>query len=92
MEENRVLTLEEVLALPDGAAVWVDEARPEFKSGINKVLRPHDGEWGLSLEPPEGEGCGPYWPETWPDYVGTRFRVWLREPTPAELAANPWPS
>jgi hypothetical protein len=28
----------------------------------------------------------------YPDYFNVNYRVWLREPTPAELAANPWPA
>lgn len=85
--DNRVLALPEVLALEDGAEVWVEEAFPEFASGVNTVMR---ASGHVSLEPPAEETCGPYWPGSIGDCFGNQYRVWLHRPTDAERSAEPW--
>lgn len=87
MEQNRVLTLEEVLALRDDEPVWVEH--------INN-MRSHCGihikRWGNELWSDDPIGTEGFYRAdgTYPK----RWRAWAfaQPPTPAELAANPWPS
>lgn len=94
---NRVLSLEEVLALPDGARVWV-----EHGSGLrwNKdqaytALRGTSAKMdSLLLQSDNGGGkytlkCGD---TIIMDGYGNWFRVWSlpQPPTPEEMDANPW--
>lgn len=85
--QNRPLTLEEVLALPERARVY-GEITPSFDRN-----RSCSGEY---------ERSGWFFVQRidhMPMLLGIKmggfeagkWRVWLREPTPAELAANPWP-
>lgn len=88
-EENRLLSDEEIMALPDGARLYTEERTHTF-------LSEYGTKEGSTIE---GDRCGRYEIEDdgwggWrkmsangPDDV----RAWLREPTAAELAANPWP-
>ena len=85
--QNRVLTMAEVLALPEGARVWV-EARYDCrfdsehfkgkKDGNNDVLRRVDN---------PDKGC---WLKN--HYVNETFRVWSlpQPPTQEEMEKWPW--
>lgn len=77
---NKVLTLEEVLALPEGARVWV-ELSTLGTTGEGEHTK---GEHGRLYD---AVGC--YWGHN-PYPFG---RVWSlpQPPTDDELAANPWP-
>lgn len=82
--QNKVLPLAEVLALLDGARVWVEERPREY--GLCSAVYVRNGD--VLTE----DGSSGYYPILgklipW----GINQRVWLRKPTPDELAANPWP-
>lgn len=85
--KNRVLSLDEVLALPEGARVWVEESPKSYLASRECVK--HDSI--LECE----SGC--YYDLTernWYMFDGhIDVRVWSlpQPPTPDELAANPWP-
>jgi len=84
MGENRVLTLDEVLALGDGAEVWVEMRTSNRFDGAH--IKRH-----TTLENDMGdiEICD----ESRRTFE-KRWRVWSlpQPPTHAELAANPWPA
>lgn len=79
-EENRVLTLDECMKIPQGASVYVEDGGFLSLSGIH-VRR------DMELV----DVNGPY-TIGGPGHLACNFRVWLREPTAEELAANPWPT
>ena len=84
--ENKVLTPAEVLALPEGARVWVEE-HPRSYLGSTVYTRQGDH---LKADP----GC--FYDLTDPDWYifGERVdvRVWSlpQPPTQEEMGANPW--
>jgi len=84
---NRVLSIDEVRALPEGAKVWVEHPIDAiFEDGAHQVKkREHIG---LVLE----DCSGYFWNPAYVRDFGCRYRVWLlpRKPTEAELRANPW--
>lgn len=98
-EENRVLTLDEVLTLPDGARVWV-EINPEnaYKAPAQHHEVKHTTRFDVydTYDHLLLDEDGSYWGITGngqnEDHFGVVYRVWLREPTAEELAANPWPT
>jgi hypothetical protein len=77
---NRVLTLADVLALPEGAKVWVEVRNDSYYSGI------HFRNKGKLVDSKGKFTIGG------PGHVGGSFRVWSlpQPPTDEELAANPW--
>ena len=86
-EPNRVLTLEEVLALLDGARVWVehsDDDEAEKWDGEHKYI----AQIGMI----EGEDGGGWSVKMYPEKVGETFRVWSlpQPPTQAEMEKWPW--
>lgn len=88
---NRVLTLEEVLALDDGARVWVEHAKGYGKSHMYAKLTGWNG-CDIALVDEDGVcwRIDTHIPET---AFGKLYRVWslLQPPTNEELAVNPWP-
>lgn len=87
---NTVLTLEQVLALPEGARVWVEHSRGYGEShtcakmtkwcGCDVALMDEDGVcWRIDTHIPETA-------------FGKLYRVWSlpQPPTPEEVDANPW--
>lgn len=84
VERNKVLTPEEVLALDEGARVWVEMHR----SADQRLGGVHTKDGGY------------VWNEDGPFTIGGdghragSFRIWCLPvaPTPEELAANPWPN
>lgn len=91
MTQNRLLTLDEVLALPKGETAFVETRK---KIGLNAegvmrraVLTHKKGHENNAL-------CRDYlyWDLDEPRSFSVDYRVWLREPTAEELAANPWPT
>ncbi len=87
---NRVLTLEEVLALDEGARVWVEhEGGWSHWDGIY-IAKCNEGELiCLVLEGPVGGG---WTASTYKELYNNLFRVWSLPvaPTADELAAWPW--
>lgn len=87
-QANRVLTLAEVRALPEGAKVWVEHPiNAIFVDGAHQVKK-----W--EYIGPVLEDCnGYFWNPAYVTDFGRRYRVWLlpRKPTADELRANPWP-
>lgn len=87
---NRVLTLDEVLALKNGKRVWV-----EHNPSCNSVDWPDEVHVvhmrGSTLVLCGGSGFT-WLPKSDGDWFGTHYRVWSlrRPPTVAKLAANPW--
>lgn len=86
---NRVLSLAEVMALEEGARVWVEDATYEFLSSECVVEHNHfNGDHIIDICLRHGE-C--YW-----TIEGLRtlcdVRVWSlpQPPTPEEIEANPW--
>ena len=83
---NRVLSLEEVLALPHETQVWVQYKSLERISMVQTVKR-FDGYVDLAY------GKNKTWVPAWfPERYGVEYRVWSlpQPPTPQEIAANPW--
>lgn len=78
---NQVLTPAEVLALPEGARVWVEVREAMELSGehikAGDLLEDDNGPFTVG-------GTG---------HLNHMFRVWSlpQPPTPEELAAWPWP-
>lgn len=93
MTENRVLSLDEALALEEGREVWVEADR--FTSGIYSLRRdyydPHH-KLTLGVALVTNEDFSYTLDGKYGDDYGVWFRVWSlpQEPTPEELAANPW--
>ena len=83
--ENRVLTLEEVKAHCEGgveaAPLWV-----EFR-----YSRVQD-RWGIIVSETRDAymSCIVRYIRIWSDSYGTRWRCWVRKPTPEETAGTPW--
>lgn len=88
---NRVLSLAEVMALEEGARVWVEEhQRSEFESGIGKT---HTLIWGeKAVMTPDLEGWYSLTDPFPGGVMGKDYRVWSlpQPPTPEEIEANPW--
>lgn len=84
---NRILTLEEVLALPDGARVWVEGHFEHRFDGVYFRAKKDGSENVLRDVNNPDSGC---W--LMPQYVGTYIRVWSlpQPPTAEERAATPW--
>lgn len=86
MRINRVLTLDEVQALPEGAEVYAEE-RSDL--GVESGVRKREG-YRLMDE----DGCGyNLRSDEWYLFSGrVDVRIWSlpQPPTEAELAANPW--
>jgi hypothetical protein len=83
---NRVLTLEEIMALDEGARLWVETStKSEYGSMIHYRTKTHAGDDALK------DSSGGYYPIT-PEWYGDEYRVWSLPvaPTPDELAAWPW--
>lgn len=89
--ENKPLTIHEVLALPDGAEVWVEYAKERW-------CVPVQDRWARFN--PNRE-CFAYVDPQIPGLPGKRigirtygrwYRVWLREPTGAERDVAKWES
>ena len=78
---NRVLSIDEVMALPEGARVRYEENQKFWRALCRTMpfcpLTKHDLDY---LAPPNYDGYGTYW------------RVWSlpQPPTPEEIEANPW--
>ena len=86
---NRVLDLAEVMALEEGARVWVDnQVAWEHYDGIHVVNRnAPERAWLIN------ERLGGGWPESsYREHLNVWFRVWSlpQPPTHEELNANPW--
>jgi len=89
MNENRVMTRNEVLALPKGAMVYGEERRENgvvpsmiYKSETDGIMRGEvRGFYNLSEKD---------W-DIFNGKVDVRFWLLPQPPTPKELAANPWP-
>ena len=83
---NRVLTMCEVYALPEGAEVWGEERNPRLHPSKTYTRKAN-----LMLD-----GTGKYYDlnsPTWSVFEGRHdFRFWSlpQPPTEAEKAANPW--
>ena len=92
MDENRVLALSEVLALPDGARVWVELSR---KSYYNSEVHTFSAAQNRSIaeirEPRLIDRSGGWFPIN-ADWVNGEYRVWSLPvaPTEDELRGNPW--
>lgn len=91
--KNKLLTLEEVLALPEGARVWVETCDDFVHKSKVFTARRKNGQVVLF------EGKGKYmlehrhWePSKYPEHYGKEFRVWSlpQPPTQEEMDANPW--
>jgi hypothetical protein len=86
--ENRVLTLDEALALPDDESVWIEHVNGKRSHCGLHVKRWGNEFWGDGLSTEDGfyrlDG----------KYPDGRWRVWSlpQPPTPAELLSNPWPA
>ena len=83
--ENRVLTQDEVRNLPNKSKVFVeyenlDGAYSVASKDGNAVLRG-------KRRPSDFLVVGRFAH----DGFGTHYRVWLRDPTPEDIAGNPWP-
>ena len=88
MDENRVLTLVEVLALPDGARVWVEDAHNERYGGEHFKVMLDNGKSALRrTDQPTINARFLQYP-----YFGTNYRIWHLPvaPTEDELRGNPW--
>ena len=91
---NRVLALDEVLALPEGARVWVEDHRWSSLCGEHHVehnYESHGEKIGFCLVNLSGK----YWPlddDFNRKWFAMEERVWSlpQEPTQAEKDANPW--
>lgn len=87
---NKPYTLDQVLALPDGAEVWV-EPKPGWGYGKIHTKRDCSPRYPVALVTENGE----YWgvdtqiPET---ALGHIYRVWPTRPTDAEREAVGWES
>ena len=87
MYENRVLTYDEVLDLPEGAQVYCQERAGSFFNGClhrrfcNKMTDDLGFYYDIS---------SPTWAEL-DGRIEARFWLLPQPPTPEELAANPWP-
>ena len=96
---NRVLSLDEVLALPDGARVWVESAISY--SVQHAVCRGYCDAREFNGDDEVHEfvlvnDFHKYWPIELDEvdvYFGRDYRVWSlpQPPTPDELMDNPWP-
>mgnify|MGYP001248689731 CR=1 FL=1 len=86
---NRVLSLDEVMALEEGARVWVEVAddQQEDWAGVHAVI---PGEF-LRVRLRDIMGAH-FDPEGMPEQVGTVYRVWSlpQPPTAEELERWPW--
>ena len=100
-EENRVLTWAELCALEDGTTVYLEEMSEGYPTGLATItgedLVSPDGSM-YSLDPADPSefyvGCAREFSEFKIESIAwlLLWRVWLREPTAEELAANPWPT
>ena len=90
---NKVLTLEEVLALETGQRVWIEHKPDAWAIRVSDgaaVVMGH-AYWGKVLGKRGREDYDFYGLSTDNDvYFGRMFRVWHKKPTPDELAAWPW--
>ena len=86
---NRVLTLSEVLALPEETEVWTDYRNARWNIPVFDGVYTVHGEriWGERGDNNDPKNDAPT------NYFGGMYRVWSlpQPPTPDELAANPWP-
>lgn len=97
--KNRVLTLDEVLALPEGARVWVEDEIQRLTQHTvcydycdAEELNGSGEVYALALVDEHHK----FWPidlDVMDEYFGRVFRVWSlpQPPTPDDLQANPWP-
>jgi len=86
-EQNRVLTLAEVLALPEGARVWVEERYGGGRGGEHfRAKKDGDADVLRRVDNPDN-GCWLKEP-----FFGDYWRVWHLPvaPTEDELRGNPW--
>lgn len=101
---NRVLSLAEVMALEEGARVWVEHrkgGKPIADDGIHDValgvefFEAQSGDMMtypfILIDRPSGE----FWPiddDYHETYFGVSYRVWSlpQPPTPEEMERNPW--
>jgi len=84
---NRVLTLQEVLALPEGARVWVEERYGGGRGGEHfRAKKDGDADVLRRADNPDN-GCWLKEP-----FFGDYWRVWSLPvaPTEEELRGNPW--
>ena len=90
--ENKVLTLEEVLARQQGAEVWVEHSA-DWRQWDGVHVAQCDGMGrlvSLGIKPPPGSG----WAASFiKNHLNEFLRVWAlpQPPTEEEKAANPWP-
>ncbi len=85
----------EVLALEEGARVWVEPHDPcDISACVHAVVR-GDARYQPKVNVIElTDRDGWFWGIEDPDHdYGVLFRVWAlpQDPTAEELAANPWP-
>ena len=89
---NKVLTLEEVRALEDGARVWVEMSRKSyFESQVHHFSAAERRSIAEIREPRLIDMSGGWFPIN-AEWVNDEYRVWSLPvaPTPDELAAWPW--
>lgn len=89
---NRVLSLDEVMALEEGARVWVEMSRKSyFKSQAHRFSAAESRSIVEIREPRLIDMSGGWFPIT-AEWVNDEYRVWSlpQPPTPEEIEANPW--
>lgn len=92
MDNNRVLTLDEVLALPEGTRVWVELSRKSYyKSQVHTFSIAENRSIAEIREPRLIDMSGGWFPVSG-EWVNDEYRVWSLPvaPTPEELARWPW--
>lgn len=94
MEQNRVLTLEEVLGLPEGAVVWVEmnQNMGWFDSSQTHTVTHNyrKPEYCKHALVDAHDRIWSIFTDKSETYFGAKYRVWFRKPTRKEKAANPW--
>lgn len=91
--KNAVLTLAEVLALPDGARVWVEMSRKSyFESQVHHFSAAERRSVAEIREPRLIDMSGGWFPIS-AEWVNDEYRVWSlpQPPTDEEMAAWLWP-
>lgn len=84
--KNKLLGLNEVLSLSEGAEVWVENEEPdwdgiyraEYKDGEFNLLRPKNPDWGVWI----ANTCKKHYRE-W-------MRCWVKKPTDSERKRYKW--
>lgn len=89
MEKNRVLTLDELLALPEGARAYGEERdgfviHSDLYTNAGGLMQ-SDTQGFYDLAEPDWDKDGSF------KRVDVRFWALPQPPTPDELASNPWP-